>query len=337
MRPAHVVVWGLGLHAIKNILPALKLCSDIRLYGVCSRNQETVSKSVAEYGCIGWAEPIAMLADPQVEVVYLATPIGLHAENGRAALLAGKHLWCEKPLANSLEDSMDLVDLSRRRGLTLAEGFMYLYHPQFLYVRTIIESAELGDLQTIICRFGIPPLERPGFRNDAKLGGGAFWDVGSYLISAMVSLFPGVEPDVLLSEIATVPGQTVDSSGRAVFRYRSHDKSVYAYLEWGTQRAYRNEIDVWGEKGSVVSERFFSKPADYVPRFRFLNKNGSECVKVGESGNHFVAMFDAFSKLLLDSVGAENERILIKRRAQLMAKIMGNIGDINVPAQVVTT
>jgi predicted dehydrogenase len=318
MTAINVAVWGLGPHAIKNILPALKVCPGIHLYGVCSRNSETVSKCALEFGCLGWSDSASMLEDSHVDVIYLSTPIGVHFIQGKAVLLANKHLWCEKPLAENLEQVLMLVNLSRERGLTLAEGFMYLYHSQFRYLQEVLHSEILGHVQSITCRFGIPPLVRPGFRVDPQVGGGAFLDVGSYPISAVTSFFPKLSPEVLFSEITSASGSRVDTTGRAILRYGN---GVHVTLEWGINGSYRNEIDIWGSKGSVSSERFFSKPTDYSPRFRFLDLYGNESYKPGRPENHFLTMFTAFRKLMVDLVDAENERMIITRRAQLTDKI----------------
>lgn len=318
MKEVNIAVWGLGPHAIKNILPTLKICPGINLYGVCSRNKAVVSQYASEFNCLSWNDSVQMLEDPKIDVIYLSTPIGLHASQGRQALLAGKHLWCEKPLAENFEQVSMLVSLSRERELTLAEGFMYLHHPQFMFLQEILNSEKLGYIRYMTCRFGIPPLDQAGFRNDPKLGGGAFLDVGSYPISAIVSFFPSLIPEVLFSEIIFDSGSPVDSRGRSILRY---ENGANVTLEWANNCSYRNEIDFWGSKGSVSSERFFSKPADHVPRFRFLDLNGRESYQLGQSKNHFLAMFNAFRQLMDNSFVAETERIRITQRAQLAAKI----------------
>lgn len=321
MRELNVVVWGLGSHAIRNILPALKISRGINLYGVCSRNAEVVSRCAFEQACLGWTDSEKMLEDSMVDVVYLSTPIGLHASQGLSVLRTNKHLWCEKPLAENIEKVSELVALSLVRGKSLAEGFMYLYHPQFSQVVEILSSGTLGEIRNITCQFGIPPLERPGFRLIPELGGGAFLDVGCYPVSAAASFFPGLTPEVLFSKIDTVCGSPVDYEGRAILRYRN---GATATLDWGINHAYRNEIDIWGSRGSVSTERFFSKTADYIPQFRFHDLNGRETCKVGQCGNHFVAMFEAFRQLVDDPVKAEYERGVIMRRAQLMDEIAKN-------------
>jgi NDP-hexose-3-ketoreductase len=318
MREVNVAVWGLGAHALKNILPALESCAGVQIKGVCSRREEVVSRTSERLGCCGWTNPDAMLADSDVDVVYVSTPTGLHADHGRLVLLANKHLWCEKPICETAALAQALVTLARNRGVTIAEAFMYLYHNQFSYLRAVVAAGRLGHVHSVTCRFGIPPLENPGFRIHPELGGGAFLDVGSYPISALSSLFPSWDPVVSFSEVIVAEGSPVDTSGRALLRY---DADLTATLEWRTGAAYRNEIDLWGSDGSVATERLFSKPAGYVPKFRFLDLKGRETLELGEAGNHFQAMFRAFIDFLDDPVRAENERALIVRRARLADRI----------------
>jgi predicted dehydrogenase len=262
-----------------------------------------------------------MLQDPRLEVVYLSTPIGLHAVQGKAVLASKRHLWCEKPIAASPGQALELVNLSREHGVTLAEGFMYLHHAQFARLREIVDSGQLGQLQQVTIRFGIPPLDNPGFRNDPALGGGAFLDVGSYPISAVDALLGGSDPEVLYSGIVVPPGSPVDTSGRAFLRYPGSGSPVDAILEWGINRAYRNEIDLWGSTGSVSTDRIFSKSADYVPKFRFLDRTGIESFESGRAENHFLAMFRRFHELTSDGEAAERERVAIVRRAGLINQI----------------
>lgn len=326
MRDLNIAVWGLGPHARRNILPAVTTVPGLHLYGLCSRNDDIVAQDCRQYDCVGWTDPDLLLNDPEVDIVYLATPIGLHPGQGQAVLAVGKHLWCEKPLGDGRSEVEPLVALSRSMGVTLGEGFMYLHHPQFQMLERVIESGRLGRAEAVTCRFGIPALDRPGFRLDPRLGGGAFLDVGVYPISALQALFPADDPEVCFAEIVTAQGSPVDTHGRAVLRYQSGASGL---LEWRTGAAYRNEIDIWGTEGSVSSERIFSKPADHVPQFRFLDARGTAQYDYGEPANHFVCMFSAFRRLIEDEDLAERERVLIARRARLVGAIRDHCDERN--------
>ena len=312
MRSIRVAVWGLGRHAIDNILPAIGEADGLELYGVCSRNPAVVSGCSDAWTCQGWTEPGPMLQDSAVDAVYVATPIGLHAAHGRQVLSARKHLWCEKPLTCFLHETLDLLEMAKSRGVSLCEAFMYLYHPQFERLSRYLSDGRLGAIRSIACRFGIPNLERATFRNDASLGGGALLDVGCYPVSAIHALFPGDGVQVTHASVQTRDGCPVDTDGHAVIALSS---GAEAYLEWRSGCSYRNEIDLWGENGSVSTQKIFSKAVDYVPEFRTRDLRGAETTELGAPGNHFLSMLRTFSGTVGDPAAAEGERSRIARRA----------------------
>lgn len=313
----NLAVWGLGHHAHKNLLPALAQSRAVRLAGVCSRDAAVVKKAAEGFHCTPFYSPAEMLGSKDIDVVYVATPTGLHAAHGREILGAGKHFWCDKPITCTEAEARELVVESRNRRVSIAEGFMYLYHPQWARIRELVQGGSLGRLQAIHCRFGIPPLERKSFRNDPALGGSAFLDVGSYPVSALASLIlddPVVEKAVILSGA----GSAVDTSGHALLRYPG---GLHAVLDWSTDTDYRNRIDLTGSEGSLSVEFVFSKAPDYVPTFRFIDRNDVERVETGGAANHFVAMFAAFRAMVDDVSLAEAERVAILRRAHLAQQI----------------
>jgi dTDP-3,4-didehydro-2,6-dideoxy-alpha-D-glucose 3-reductase len=313
-----LVVWGLGKHAIHKILPAVSTADGLELYGVCSRNPVTVADSSRMWDCRSWTDPTSMLGDPQVDIVYVATPIGLHAENGRAVLAAGKHLWCEKPLTSRLRDTAELLASSRSTGLSVFEAHMYLYHPQFHRLATYISGGRLGRILSVSCRFGIPKLEHPGFRSDAALGGSALLDVGCYPVSAIIALFPGDPARIRYSSVSARDGGAVDTDGYSVLELSGGAEAV---LEWRTNAAYRNEIELWGEEGSLFTERVFSKSPSYRPSFRLRDLQGLESVEYSEPADHFVRMLETFRVLVEDGQAMESERNNISRRASLIDQI----------------
>ena len=133
----NVAVWGLGNHAQSRILPALSAMNEIKLIGVCSRNSGVVGACAERWDCYGWTNPLLMLNSTEVDVVYIATPIGVHFFQAKLAIEAGKHVWCEKPLTCSYNDTQELVSLSENKQKVLTESFMYLYHPQFQRVKKL--------------------------------------------------------------------------------------------------------------------------------------------------------------------------------------------------------
>ena len=240
MTILNIAVWGLGKHAKNRILPLLSTMDKIKMVGVCSRDGEMVKICAEQWSCYGWNDPLQMLNSNEVDVVYIATPIGTHFSLAQQAIEAGKHVWCEKPLTCSYSDTQALVILAEEKGKILTESFMYLFHPQFQRVKKFIGDSK--RIYSVICRFGIPNLDEPGFRNNPKLCGGALWDVATYTTSALLSLFPDQQVEVIFAEVLTKDSSQVDSEGRVVLRF---SQGVTAYLEWGVGVAYKNEIDLF--------------------------------------------------------------------------------------------
>lgn len=317
MNQLNIAVWGLGRHAVNRILPILAAMDEVKLLGVCSRNSETVAKIAKQWSCNDWYSPGEMLNHRDLDVVYIATPIGLHFTMAEQVLKAGKSVWCEKPLTCNYEDSQALIMLAKKNGCVLTESFMHLHHPQFKRVKRFVD--ESSKVNSIICRFGIPKLDVPGFRNDPQLCGGALWDVGSYTISTVLALFPGQQTEVLFSEVVKKENELVDSEGRAMLRFSS---GTVAYIEWMIGVSYKNEIDIWSVDGALFTDKIFSKPKNYQPSYFFRDLNGNMSIEQEDVCEQFVEMFSNFVHMAGDDEKIETERESILQRAKLLNDIV---------------
>ena len=318
LQSVKVGVWGLGQHARRRILPAIRACSRTSLVGVTTRDQAVARQEADLYNCQVWATPEDMLKDSDVDAIYVSTPTGLHASQGMMTLRAGKHLWCEKPLATMCLEAEQLVETSRKNGLALCEGLMYLYHPHFAAVKRIVMAPSFGAILSIRSQFGLPPLQQPGFRFTAELGGGALLDLAPYPLSAVLELLD--QPLQLVeSYLGYKNGYHVDMSGYALFS--AFDNPVTAYLEWGYERAYRNEISIWGEHGSVHSDFIFSKSTDHRPVVSLYDEHGSvEEIEIIPADS-FVPMFEAFSEVVFNEALREGFRKVISLRASYLEQL----------------
>jgi NDP-hexose-3-ketoreductase len=319
LRNVRVGVWGLGRHARRRILPALRASSKTSLVGVTTRDQVVAQEEADRYKCRVWVTPEDMLRDTDVDAIYISTPTGLHVSQGMMTLGAGKHLWCEKPLATTLLEAQQLSEASRRNGLALCEGLMYLYHPHFATVKQIVSAASFGAILGVRSQFGLPPLQQPGFRFNHELGGGALLDLAPYPLSAVLELFDR-PMEVVESYVGGGENKyDVDLYGHALLS--TVDDRVPAYLEWGYQRAYRNEISVWGEYGSIHSDFIFSKSVDHQPTVALRDKHGHmEEIEVAPADS-FVLMFDAFSEVVFDEALREDSRQMISLRASYLQRL----------------
>jgi xylose dehydrogenase (NAD/NADP) len=183
----------------------------------------------------------ALLADPDVEAVYVALPNSLHVEWSLRALAAGRHVLCEKPLSRHPDDVARAFDEAERGGLVLAEGFMWRHHPQALRLAELAQ--EIGELRLIRASFSFL-LERTGdLRLQGSLEGGALMDVGCYCLSA-ARLLAG-EP-LAVSAQQVRGGDGVDVRLTALLRLPG---DVLATIDCGLDMAARDELEVTGTRG----------------------------------------------------------------------------------------
>lgn len=294
-HPLHVGVIGFGNHVVKNILRVFPEGGPRRIAAIHVRRPEALAAEhpALEDRFTGSLE--AMLADPAIDVVYIATPISTHFEYASAALKAGKHVWCEKPMTASLADTRALADLAEARGLQLAEVAMYQHHAQFAWVRDLLQQkAEAGErLVDVRTRFTIPELPATDIRYRPELGGGALLDVGFYPLSAAVGLFGTPSAVAAVGRRSDALG--VDLSGSALLSYDSFG----CHALWAIGASYANEMELSFEKSAYVVPRAFSKPADLATRIVVTGPFGQAADPVDiPADDQFETMFTAFARTL---------------------------------------
>jgi predicted dehydrogenase len=186
--PEKILNWGLLSTARINraLIPPLRVSRRNHLLAVGSRTQESADAYAREKKierAHGTYE--ALLADPDIHVIYNSLPNHLHAEWTIKAVEAGKHVLCEKPLALSVNEVDAIKSAAEEHGRVVAEAFMYRHHPQTLKVQELVKSGSLGTLKLIRGSFSFV-LTQPGdVRLNPEWGGGSIWDVGCYPISYM--------------------------------------------------------------------------------------------------------------------------------------------------------
>lgn len=181
-----VLNWGLLSTARINraLITPLRASKRNQLVAVASRTQESADQYAQE-----WKIPRAhgsyeaLLADPEIDVVYNPLPNHLHAEWTIKAVEAGKHVLCEKPLALSAEEVDAVWATARKHGRVVAEAFMYRHHPQTLKVQELVKNGSLGTIKLIRGSFSFVLSNDGDIRRDPAKGGGSIWDLGCYPIS----------------------------------------------------------------------------------------------------------------------------------------------------------
>jgi D-xylose 1-dehydrogenase (NADP+, D-xylono-1,5-lactone-forming) len=245
------VRWGLLSTAPINlkILAAAAQSDRAEVVAVASRDAARAESYAQEHGLEGaHGNYDALLADEDVDAVYVSLPNGLHVEWTMRALEAGKHVLCEKPMSRHADAVERAFDLADSRGLVLSEGFMWRHHPQTERLVELVREGAIGPLRLVRAAFSFPlAIERSA--NDARfdpgLDGGAMMDVGCYCVSA-IRLF-AEEPESLSAEQFVGP-TGVDVVFAGTLR---HAGAVVSHFDCGFVLPRRSELEVIGEDGSL--------------------------------------------------------------------------------------
>jgi predicted dehydrogenase len=187
----------------------------------------------------------ALLADPEVEVVYISLPNSLHLRWAVRALEAGKHVLCEKPLSRRAAEVSAAFDVAEREGRLLMEAFMYRHNPQTARVVELVRSGAIGRLRVIRAAFSFYTGDPSNVRLRRELDGGALMDVGCYCVSA-ARLLAG-EPFRVSAE-QVLGGDGVDVVFTGTMRFAD---DVVAHFDAGLALAPRDALEVVGEQGAL--------------------------------------------------------------------------------------
>ena len=165
------------------ILPAARASVDVEVVAIASRDPARAQRYAAEHGIErAYGSYDELLDDAELEAVYIPLPNGLHVEWSERALVAGKHVLCEKPLARSRAEAERAFEAAQRAGRVLAEGFMYRHHPQTIQIKSLLRAGAIGPLRLIRAAQSFPIDQDDDVRLFSRLEGGALMDVGCYCV-----------------------------------------------------------------------------------------------------------------------------------------------------------
>jgi predicted dehydrogenase/aryl-alcohol dehydrogenase-like predicted oxidoreductase len=249
------------------------------LVAVGSRTQESADKFGDEFSIDNrHGSYEALLADPQVQAVYIATPHPQHARWAIAAAEAGKHILCEKPLTMNASEAMAVISAAHENDVFLMEAFMYRCHPQTAKLVELIRDKAIGDIQLIVATFTFSTSVRAESRLfDINMGGGALLDVGCYpasmsrLIAGAATGLPFAEP-LEVKAVANIGETGVDELTTAVAKFPG---GIIAQLATGIRLKTPSDVRVYGSEGSITVEQPWI-PARTGGSTRILVQRGSE-------------------------------------------------------------
>lgn len=307
--------------AFNRFLPALEKVQGVQCSGVASNSPDKLKRFVDKYNIHVYESYDEVIQDENVDCIYVPLPPVFHYEWAKKALLAGKHVFLEKPSTISAEQTRELAGIAGSMGLVLQENYMFQYHAQLADIEKIIASGELGKLRLVRTSFGFPRRAAGDFRYVKELGGGTMLDNGGYTIK-LINRLLGKSTRLVASKLDYDEETGVDIFGTAEFM---NADGVLAQAAFGMDCQYQCSLELWGSKGRLTTGRIYTAPDGFVPTALIETGAGSRSIEL--------ASCDAFEesiKMYLravddDSVRADMAQELV-RQAEFVDAVRKNEG-----------
>jgi predicted dehydrogenase len=242
----------------------------------------------------------SLLANPDVDAVYIPLPNHLHVPWTVKAAEAGKHVLCEKPIALDAAEAQTLLEVRDRTGVRIQEAFMVRAHPQWRHAKALVDSGELGEVRAMSGMFSYYNDDAGNVRNIAEFGGGGLLDIGCYLVNTARFIF-GAEPSRVAGTLDVDPRFGVDRQTSIVLDFNGR----HAIGTCSTQLQYYQRIQILGTRGRAEIEIPFNAPIDRPCRIAVdhmgdVHGAGVEMIAF-DVCNQFTIQAEEFSRAILEN------------------------------------
>jgi D-xylose 1-dehydrogenase (NADP+, D-xylono-1,5-lactone-forming) len=305
------VTWGFLSTANINrkVLAGARLSDRVDVRAVASRDRARAEAWARENGVErAYGSYEDLLADPDVEAVYISLPNTLHVDWAISALEAGKHVLCEKPLTRRAADAERAFDAADRAGRILMEAFMYRHHPQTRRLAELVREGAVGRLQMVRAVFSFFVQGETNVRLDAALDGGALMDVGCYCVSG-ARLLAGEAEWVSGEAVPTKSGVDGLFAGTLVF-----PGGVVAHFHSGLYLQHQDELEAIGEEGSIFLDDPWHCTA---PLIEVRRPEGIERIPIEEADPYRLELEN-----MSDAIRGEAEPLLGREDAVAQARVI---------------
>lgn len=301
----NIGVIGCASVADRFVVPAIKSLADqYSLIGIASRNETKAQQFAVKFDTQAYSGYDSLLESEQLDAVYIPLPNSMHREWIEKALHRNLHVLVEKSLACTYEEVLHLNILAKRKHLALVENFQFRFHSQLATIRQILSDGVIGELRCLRSSFGFPPFsDLDNIRYQKGLGGGALLDAGAYVIK-IAQCFLGYDLAVVAANLTFDPERKVEIWGGAYLRQNTGVN--FAEIAFGFDNFYQCNLNLWGSKGKMYTNRIFTAPPGYAPEIVLETSSGKETIKL-EPDHHFENMLRHFHQIIASGKGMEIE------------------------------
>jgi len=308
---AHAVKWGILSTADINrkVIPGAHASPKVDLVAVASRDQARADEYAKTWEIErAYGSYEALLADPEIEALYIPVPNNMHCEWSIKALEAGKHVLCEKPLSRHADHVEAAFDVAERTGRLLSEAFMYRHNPQTKRAKQLVDEGAIGELRLVRAAFSYGLYDEDNIRLRTDVEGGALMDVGCYNVSG--SRLLGGEPERVWGEAWYGPSGT-DWVFTGTMRFPG---DVIATFDCGTAMVERDELEAIGSEGSL----FLDDPWHCtVPVIELRREGGVERIEIEPQDSYRLELEN-----LSDAIRGEGSPLLGREDALAQARVL---------------
>lgn len=290
-------VVGTAKIAVEKVIPATQLAPSCEVVAIASRSQEradAVASALNIPKAYGAYEHL--LADPDVDAIYIPLPNHLHVPFSIQALQSGKHVLCEKPIGLSSAEGQRLADVAEQHsGLKCMEAFMYRHHPQWQQAREWVRQGSIGSLQTIHSFFSYFNDDPDNIRHVEEWGGGGLMDIGCYPISLSRFLFE-TEPLRVSAVAERDPKYGTDRLTSAILDFGTGT----ATFTCGTQLVPFQRVQIFGTIGRIEIEIPFNAPPERPCRMWLQSADSSIQELQLDICDQYTIQAERFARSILD-------------------------------------
>jgi predicted dehydrogenase len=230
------------------LLRPARLVSNVRVTAVAARDPARATAFAQRWGVpTVHSDYSTLLADPDLDAVYIPLPNGLHAEWMLAALAAGKHVLCEKPFTSNAAQAQSVADAAAGTNLVVMEAFHYRYHPLMARALSLVADGTIGEVRHVETRFCFPLPRFSDIRYNLALAGGALMDAGCYAVHCLRQFGPD-EPRVV--------------SARALLQSPGVDRAMTATLAFGTGATGAITCSMWSHHLLAITARILGSDGE---------------------------------------------------------------------------
>ncbi len=253
-RAVNFGVIGAGGIAYRKTIPGMLKAKNCRLAAVM--DPVNIERIAEQFGAAkAHTREADLLADPEVEAVYIASPVFCHAKQIEMAAKAGKHILCEKPLAKNLKEAQAAVAACRKNGIFLQEGYMMKFHGAHRKIKELIDQGRLGKIVYIRAQLSCwyPPVEGAWRQNPKTGGGGALIDMATHLYD-LLEYFAGTVLQVAALTSNLVQDYKSEDASTTLLEFESGAHATVDCFYCIPDEASRTRLEIYGSRGAILSE-----------------------------------------------------------------------------------